>query len=147
MLETQGIRVRKHERIVGSAVQVMTNLSGWLHQVITQGLWAPLAHFPNSPNSPNQPSLHNHRSLEHFGHISGTFPTISFLLFYWTTQGYLTISLSVIIHLRISSRDIIISHIPTGYEPRLQGQHQSIFKFVRIIKGQWLLPRYQASSD
>ena len=74
VLETWGTRVPKHERMVGSALQVMTYLSGWLHQVITQGLWAPPAHSPNSPYSPN-PSTTN-RSLDHFGHISATFPTI-----------------------------------------------------------------------
>ena len=70
----QSISVRKHERTVESAVQVMTNLSGWSHQVIAQGLWAPPAH---SPNIISQPSLHHPRSLEHCGHIGATFPTIS----------------------------------------------------------------------
>ena len=36
-----------------------------------------------------------------------------FLLFYWTTGVYVTISLGVITHLRVSSRYIIFSHIPT----------------------------------
>ena len=61
--------------------------------MIAHGLWAPPAH------SPNLPSLCHHHSLEHFSHISATFPTIS--------SSVLTLSLGVIIHLRVSSRDII----------------------------------------
>ena len=58
-----------------------------------------------------------HHSLEHFGHISATSPTIcSSFCCMEILQVYLTTSRGVIIHLRISSRDIVSRHIPTGYE-------------------------------
>ena len=45
----------------------------WLHK----GCEHHLLTLPTLATLPtNQPSLHHHRSLEHFGHISATFPTI-----------------------------------------------------------------------
>ena len=118
--------------------------------MITYGLSAPPVHSPNSPNSPNfpnQPTLHHYRSLEHFGHISATFPTI-FPFFCSTEQRkcisrYHWVSSSIRESLReTSSATFRHRPFPPCFRPTIRrkpaqeanvGDHEVVIGFVPLL--------------
>ena len=76
---------------------------GWSHQVIAQGLWAPHVHSPSYPIFPS--------SITMFLSISATKVLPSNHLFCSTPsieqRKFISRSLGVVVHLRVSSQDIL----------------------------------------